>query len=132
MTIKGFEEENMKLKAIIESGIIENIEDIDIFTMDMSRIPVKRGLDYDVIKIYSNNGTTCIVTSKTREEDDKEVTDEKMMEYALAIKKHCDGMSCEDCVFLNTDRELCKLTSKCMPPMTYMPYEWDIGEEESK
>lgn len=112
----------MKLKAIIESGIIENIEDTDIFTIDMTRIPIARGLDYDITKIYSHNDTTCIVTSKTKEEDDKEVTDNKMMEYAIAIKNHCNGRRCKNCIFhIGT---LCHLN-------IHLPFEWKI-EEESK
>ena len=125
MAIKEFEEENMKLKSIIESGIIENREDIRILTSDMTRMPLERGLNYDVIKIYSDGDITCIVTGKTKEEDDKEVTDKNMMEYAIAIKKYCDGSPCEECVFYNIGREQCVLH-------TVMPYEWGVGGDEEE
>lgn len=113
----------MKLKSIIESGIIENTEDISIFTSDMTRMPLERGLNYDVTKIYADGDITCIVTGKTKEEDDKEVTDKNMMEYAVAIKKYCGGMPCERCVFYNIRSE------RCVIQIT-MPYEWGVGEEE--
>lgn len=89
----------MKLKDLIQTGIIENVEDVDVFTIDMARTCVETNLQREIKKIYSDDDTTCIIIDKTGEEELKEQKDNLLLNSANQILKHCNSHDCLDCIF---------------------------------
>lgn len=86
----------MKLKDLIQTGIIENIEDVDVFTIDMTKTCVETNLQREIKKIYSDDDTTCIIIDKTGEEESK---DNLLLNSANQILEHCNSHDCLDCIF---------------------------------
>lgn len=89
----------MQLKKLVQTGVIENVEDVEIFTIDMTRTSVETNLQREIKKIYSDDGTTCIIIDKTGEEELKEQKDNLLLNNAKQILQHCNSHDCLDCIF---------------------------------